>query len=307
MDLLKSMTGFGRGEYQDDKHNFVIEIKAVNHRYNEIAIRLPRILNILEDKIRRIISKKISRGRIDVFITYEDRSPEKANLKLDKQLALGYDKALRELLEVLTLKNDFSSDEQRIDPLKTLLYIAKCPDVITTQELTPDSAMLLPKLTSALDIALESLMMMRTSEGDNIYKDLTARMKLLATMLSGIEHKAPGIVVENKKRLTERINELLKDVSMTVDSERILQEIAILSDKTNITEEIVRLKSHFEQFNKIIKSDEPVGRKLDFLVQELNREVNTIASKSNDVSITKITVDMKSEIEKVREQIQNIE
>lgn len=306
------MTGFGRGEYQDDKHSFIIEIKAVNHRYNEIAIRLPRVLNILEDKIRRRIGKQINRGRVDVFITYDDRSPEKANLKLDKQLALGYDKALRELFKVLLDKNDFndndfSSDEQELDPVKKMFYIARCPDVITSQELNTDTEAILPKLSSALDVALESLITMRVSEGNNIYKDLSARMKLLATMLSGIEHKAPSIVVETKKRLTERINELLKDSGMMVDNERILQEIAILSDKTNITEEIVRLKSHMEQFNKIIKADEPVGRKLDFLVQELNREVNTIASKANDVSITKITVDMKSEIEKIREQIQNIE
>lgn len=292
------MTGFGRGDFRDDKHSFTIEVKAVNHRYNDVVVRMPRMLNVLEDKIRRGILNKISRGRLDVFISMEDYTADKSNVQVDKQLALAYQKAFREI-SFLTGCNSNESQE--------LLYVLKAPEVVTQKEQQLDAEELWSKLEQALNIAITNLIMMRKAEGNNIYQDLLNRINLLRNLLTKIEQRAPLVPVEAQKRITERINELLKEHNNVLDPERLAQEIAIFADKASITEEIVRLKSHFEQFIKTIQSQQPAGRKLDFLVQELNREVNTIASKANDFAITTVAVDMKSEIEKIREQIQNIE
>ena len=296
--MLKSMTGFGRGEYMDGKHSFTVELKAVNHRYNDVVVRMPRCLNVLEDKLRRTILTKLSRGRIDVFITMEDYSPEGCQINFDRQLALAYKKSLQQAADALLYT---------MSETQEFMYIIKAPDVISQKEKQTNVDELWVKLESALNIAIENLLVMRKSEGNNIYQDLVARVNLLRDYLDKIQNRAPMIPIEAQKRLHERINELLKEHGQILDTERLMQEIAIFADKTNITEEIVRLKSHIEQFIKTIQSKQPVGRKLDFLVQEFNREVNTIASKANDFTITNVAVDMKSEIEKIREQIQNIE
>ena len=296
--MLKSMTGFGRGDFRDDKHSFTIEVKAVNHRYNDVVVRMPRMFNVLEDKIRRGILNKISRGRLDVFISMEDYTADKSNVQVDRQLALSYQKAFR---EVSYLTGCSYNEHQEF------LYILKAPDVVTQKEPQLNATDLWSKLEEALNIAITNLISMRKAEGNNIYQDLLSRINLLRTLLTKIEQRAPLVPVETQKRITERINDLLKEHNNILDQERLAQEIAIFADKASITEEIVRLKSHFEQFIKTIQSQQPAGRKLDFLVQELNREVNTIASKANDFAITTVAVDMKSEIEKIREQIQNIE
>ena len=295
--LLKSMTGFGRGTYSDTEHSFTVELKAVNHRYNDVVVRMPRILNVLEDKIRRTISNKLSRGRVDVFISMEDYTADKSNVQVDKQLALAYQKAFQEVAYLLKFQ---PTDQHEFS------YVIKAPEVVNQKDLRTDAEQLLDKVLLALNEGIDNILAMRELEGKNIYKDLVMRINLLREMLDKIETRAPEVPIEAQRRITERLNELLKDNNI-VDQDRLAQEIAILADKTNITEEIVRLKSHFEQFIKTIQSKQAVGRKLDFLVQELNREVNTIASKANDFSITTIAVDMKSEIEKIREQIQNVE
>ena len=295
--MLKSMTGFGRGEYSDKEHSFTVELKAVNHRYNDVVIRMPRLLNVLEDKIRRTILNKLSRGRVDVFITMEDYTADKANLQLDKQLALSYQKAFFFFFDLLRFQ---PTDLQEFN------YVLKAPEVITQKDLHTDAQLLWDKLLPAIDIAIDNALLMRQAEGDNIYRDLIVRINLLRDFLDKIDQRAPQVPIEAQKRIKDRLNDLLKE-NTVVDPDRLAQEIAIFADKASITEEIVRLRSHFEQFIKTIQSRQAVGRKLDFLVQELNREVNTIASKANDYTITTIAVDMKSEIEKIREQIQNIE
>ena len=295
------MTGFGRGEYSDENLSFVIEMKTVNHRYNEVAIRLPRFLNALEDKIRKTILSTVSRGRVDVFITADYNSTEGCRVKVDKALALAYHDALREVCVAVGYPDTKLLEQAEI------LYISRCPEVISAKEGYFDVETLWPKILCAIEAALANLVAMRTAEGSNIQSDLVSRADLIAEKLTIIEERAPQVVLEYDKRLSERINELLKDFSQNVEPERLIQEVAIFSDRVNITEEIVRLKSHIKQFKAMVNSEQPVGRKMDFLIQEFNREANTIASKANDFTITQVIVEIKGEIEKIREQVQNIE
>ena len=299
--MLKRMTGFGRGEYNDENLSFVIEMKTVNHRYNEVAIRLPRFLNALEDKIRKTILGTVSRGRVDVFITADYNSTEGCRVKVDKALALAYHDALREVCVAVGYPDTKLLEQAEI------LYISRCPEVISAKEGYFDVETLWPKILSAIEAALTNLVAMRTSEGSNIQSDLVSRADLIAEKLKIVEERAPQVVLEYDKRLGERINDLLKDFGQEVEPERLIQEVAIFSDRVNITEEIVRLKSHIKQFKAMVNSEQPVGRKMDFLIQEFNREANTIASKANDFTITQVVVEIKGEIEKIREQVQNIE
>jgi len=299
--LLKSMTGFGRGEYNDEKFSFVIEMKTVNHRYNEVAIRLPRFLNPLEDKIRKTILSIVNRGRVDVFITADYNNSEGCRVKVDKALAHAYHDALREVCEAVGYPNAKLVEQAEV------LYISRCPDVISAKDGYFDVETLWPKMLVAIEAALNNLVTMRTAEGLNILGDITSRADIIAQKLKIVEDRAPLVVLEYDKRLGERINELLKDYDQTVEPERLIQEVAIFADRVNVTEEIVRLKSHIKQFKAMLGSEEPVGRKMDFLIQEFNREANTIASKANDFTITQVVVEIKGEIEKIREQVQNIE
>ena len=261
--MLKSMTGFGRGEYEDEQFSVTIEMKTVNHRYNEVAIRLPRFLNPVEDRIRKTILKSVNRGRIDVFINASYTNTENVSIKVDKALVLAYHNALRDVGSAIGCK-DYKLNEQ-----SEILYLSRCPDVING--------------------------------------DFIKRADLIAEKLAVIEERSPQVVEEYQIRLSDRINELLAKHNQVIEPERLLQEVAIFADRTSITEEIVRLKSHIKQFRLIIDADQPVGRKLDFLIQEFNREANTIASKANDYTLAQVVVEIKAEIEKIREQIQNIE
>lgn len=299
--MLKSMTGFGRGEYEDDSFSITVEIKTVNHRYNEVAIRLPRFLNPLEDRIRKTILKTVNRGRIDVFINADYTSSDNCSLKVDKNLAAAYHKALQEVGEAI------GASDVTINGAVELLHIARCPEVINVKEGFFDVETVWPKVQQAVEQAVANLVAMREAEGGNIYGDFIYRADLIAAKLAEIEERSPKVVEEYQARLSERLNNLLEDHNIAVEPERLLQEVAIFADRTSITEEIVRLKSHIKQFKIIIASDQPVGRKLDFLIQEFNREANTIASKANDYTLAQIVVDVKAEIEKIREQIQNIE
>ena len=299
--MLKSMTGFGRGQYEDENFSVTVEMKTVNHRYNEVAIRLPRFLNPLEDKIRKTILKTVNRGRIDVFINADYTSSENCTLKVDKNLAAAYHKALQEVGAAIGL------EELNINSAQEVMYLSRCQDVINVKEGFFDVETVWPKVEQAVEEALDNLVTMRETEGGNIYGDFIYRADLIAEKLTKIEERSPMVVEEYQAKLTDRLNNLLADHNITVEPERLLQEVAIFADRASITEEIVRLKSHIKQFKNIINSDQPVGRKLDFLIQEFNREANTIASKANDYTLAQIVVEIKAEIEKIREQIQNIE
>lgn len=299
--MLKSMTGFGRGQYEDENFSVTVEMKTVNHRYNEVAIRLPRFLNPLEDKIRKTILKTVNRGRIDVFINADYTSSENCTLKVDKNLAAAYHRALQEVGSAIGL------EELTLNSAQEVMYLSRCQDVINVKEGFFDVETVWPKVEQAVAEALKNLVAMRETEGGNIYGDFIYRADLIAEKLTQIEARSPMVVEEYQAKLTERLNNLLADHNITVEPERLLQEVAIFADRASITEEIVRLKSHIKQFKNIINSDQPVGRKLDFLIQEFNREANTIASKANDYTLAQIVVEIKAEIEKIREQIQNIE
>lgn len=294
--MLKSMTGFGRGEYLDTNYRFTVEIKAVNHRYNEIVIRMPKNLGSLEDKIRRLIASTLVRGRIDVFITMDEYGEKKRAIRVDKELAIAYHKALRELAELCS-----TSVNENID------LLANYPEIIKVEEVTEDVLLLWPNLSSAVTVAVNNLMSMRLAEGLSIKEDLVSRIDKISSYLVGVEERAPQVVVEYREKILGRMRELLSTIGAEPDEGRLLQEVAIFADRTSITEELVRLQSHLKQIDTALHADDAVGRKLDFIVQEINRETNTIASKANDFIIANIMVEIKSEIEKVREQIQNIE
>lgn len=299
--MLKSMTGFGRGEYEDANFSITVEMKAVNHRYNEVSIRLPRFMNPVEDRIRKTILKTISRGRIDVFINADYTTSDNATLKVDKNLAAAYHKALLDIAEAI------GAEKLNMNEAVEVMNIARFDDVINVKEGFFDVESVWPKIDAAVQQALANLVAMREAEGGNIYGDFIYRADLIAEKLTQIEERSGMIVDEYQSRLTERINNILAEYNVTVEPERLLQEVAIFADRSSITEEIVRLKSHIKQFKAILASDKPVGRKLDFLIQEFNREANTIASKANDYTLAQIVVEIKAEIEKIREQIQNIE
>jgi len=299
--MVKSMTGFGRGSFEEENFSVTVEIKSVNHRYNEIAIRLPHFLNPLEDKIRKTILASISRGRVDVFVTARYTATGAVNVSVDKPLALAYHTALLEVGDAIGITSLNISDQAEI------LYLARCPDVITAKEGLFDCDGYWPKIKQAVDQAVGALVSMREAEGKNIVGDFYKRLDLIEQHVLAIEKRSPLAVAEYQAKLTERLDALLADKKISADPDRVLQEVAIFADRVSITEEIVRLKSHIRQFRLILESAQPVGRKLDFLVQEFNREANTIGSKANDFELAKTVVEVKAEIEKIREQIQNIE
>ncbi|HWQ61829.1 MAG TPA: YicC/YloC family endoribonuclease [Negativicutes bacterium] len=294
--MLKSMTGFGRGEYLDAEYRFVAEVKAVNHRYNEIVIRMPKNLGSLEDKIRKTVAGTLQRGRIDVFVAVDEYGEKNRAVRVDKDLAIAYHKALKELGELLDAPNGNDAN-----------HIARYPDVLRVEETATDVEGLWPKMQAALEAAVQNLMAMRLAEGANIEQDMVARIDAIAGHVAFVGERAPQVLSEYREKLLGRMRDLLAAVGAEPDEGRLLQEAAMYADRISITEELVRLQSHLKQFKVTLTSGEAVGRKLDFIVQEMNRETNTIASKANDFAVANVVVEIKSEIEKVREQIQNIE
>ena len=290
------MTGFGRGVYSDEEVKFVVEIKTVNHRYNDIFIKMPKTLNQLEDKIRTTITSKIHRGRVDISISMDLFNNSNKKVNVDKKLAIAYDNVLRELAVALEI------------PYTTaLLEIAKQPDVLVITEDEADITIFADKLNLALTAAVENILQMRTIEGQNIKNDLLSRVCKLEELVSTIKVQEPIITNDYRDKLLVKVKEFINDSNVVVDGGRLLQEVALFADRINFTEELVRLSSHFIQFKTNLEVSEPIGRKLDFIVQEINRETNTIASKANDFTVANIIVELKSEIEKIREQIQNVE
>ena len=290
-----SMTGFRRGEYKDDNYQFLVECKTINHKYADINIRLPRKLSFLEDKARILVKDYIKRGRVDLYIKLDLLGSEDVNLKFDEELATQYVSILKQIKDKFDLVDDIS-----------VMNIAKFPDVIKTEEKEDDEDKLWSMLKVALENALLKLKEMRSEEGKKLAEDIQNRCDLLKNYIEDIEKYSYNVVIDYKEKLKNRISDMLEDPSI-IDESRLAQEVAIYADKSSITEEIVRFKSHIEQLKNTVVKNESIGRKIDFLIQEMNRETNTIGSKSSDLNITNLVVEVKSELEKIREQIQNIE
>ena len=292
--MVRSMTGFGRGDIREGGKSFSVEIKTVNHRYSDISIKIPKQVSFLEEKVRDTVCKSLSRGKADVFITYEDYGSGKKNALIDEALAKAYIQAAEMLRDKFGIKDDI-----------TVSFVARFPDVIKLQDVKEDEDELWRLLKAALDMAIEGLVKMRENEGKKLERDLLSKGEFIGEKLRQIEKRAPEVVKEYKNKLENRIRELMEQ--KLSDENRISVEVALFADRCSIDEEIVRLKSHIEQMRETMGLQEPVGRKLDFLIQEMMRETNTIGSKANDLVIIREILEIKCEIEKMREQIQNIE
>ncbi|MDD7019901.1 YicC/YloC family endoribonuclease [Hornefia butyriciproducens] len=294
--MIKSMTGFGRGEFSDGKRNVTVEIRTVNHRYCDIAVRMPRRYSFVEDKVRKTIREKISRGKADVSILVENITESDVTIRLNEPVADQYIENLNRL------KNEF-----RLDGEISLSLIAQMPEVLKQIPDVEDEDEMTRCILTPVMQAVENLEEMRAAEGRKLAQDLLMRADLIRELVSRIEVKADDVPREYAKRLRDRIGELLEG-SVEIPEDRIMVEAAIFADKCNITEELTRLKSHMDQMKTIItESSGADGKKLDFLVQEMNREANTIGSKANNLEITSLMLQIKAEIEKIREQVQNIE
>ncbi len=290
---MYSMTGFGKGEYRENGIELTVEMKTVNNRFLDVSIRSPRIFAPYEDLIRSILREGISRGHVDVYVSYTDKREREKSLFVDMSIARSYVQAAE------ALKTEFPHLENDV----TVSTLLRNPDIARAEERADADEEMEEGLKAALRLAVSALKQMRKTEGERLKKDLVSRMQVISDLRDKIAERAPLVSVEYRKKLTERMNEYLEG---KVEENRILTEAAVFADKCNIDEELTRLSSHLVEFYKIAES-ETVGRKLDFLVQEFNRECNTICSKSNDAQITAYALDMKNEIEKVREQIQNLE
>jgi uncharacterized protein (TIGR00255 family) len=288
------MTGFGRSEIVNEERKIVVEIKAVNHRYCEMNVKLPKKLNYFETTIRTFLKDYIQRGKVDVFITYEDYTKSNVCVKYNSEIAEEYVKYLGEMTSRFNLTDDVKTS-----------VLARFPEVLTLEEQTADTDFIWEHLKDALTQAAEMFVDSRIKEGDNLKTDLVAKLDSMLGMVDFIEKKSPEIIAEYKAKITEKINELIENTS--IDDSRIAMEVTLFADKVCVDEEIVRLKSHIQQTKNILNEGGSVGRKLDFIAQEMNREANTILSKSNSLEISDMGINLKTEIEKVREQIQNIE
>ncbi len=292
--MIKSMTGYGRGESENEGKSFTVEIRSVNHRFCEVVIRVPKYYVALEDRIRKLVQERIARGRLDIFVTVNDLGSGSKTIRVDKDLAMAYYNALEELRESIG-----------IDGKPGIIDLARLPDVILLEEVQEDLDRLWPTLGEAVENALASLIEMRSTEGQRLKEDLLKRISKLSEYSEDIYRRAPLVVHEYREKLQNRLKELA--VEIDIDEGRLAAEIALFADKSNISEELVRLKSHLEEMRNTMDAEDQVGRKLDFLVQELNREFNTIGSKANDLEISSLVIKAKSEVEKIREQVQNIE
>ncbi len=292
--MIKSMTGFGRYEYQGAKRKVLVEMKAVNHRYLEVNIKLPRKFSMFESEIRNEIKEYVERGKIDIFVTYEEQFEESEKVVYNEKLAGQYVSIFEELAKKFGISNDVRTS--------TLL---RCPDVITTEESEVDEDELLEELKKAVAGAALQLVATRTSEGEKLKNDLLQKLDIMENNVRFIEDKSPKIIEAYRIKIEEKVKELLDDAQ--IDDSRIAAETVIFADKICVDEETVRLKSHIDAMRQSLNGDSAVGRKLDFIAQEMNREANTILSKSNDLDITNVAIELKTDIEKIREQIQNVE
>lgn len=293
--MLKSMTGFGRGEFQLGNNYFFVELKSINHRYMDTSIKLPKRFTYLEENIRKLIKTHVKRGRVEAYINYENMGESDIKIDVNIPLAKEYLNALKKIESELTVQDDITTS-----------LISRFPDIINIGKQEQNEEEIWGPLEKSLTIALNNLMEMRKQEGEQLKIDLLKRLDKTQNYIVEIRERSPIIVQEYKQRLTQRIKEILEE-EQAFDENRIAIEVALFADKSNITEEIVRLNSHIGQFNDTLKDEDSVGRKLDFLLQEMNREINTIGSKANDLTISNLVINIKSEFEKMREQVQNIE
>ena len=291
--MIKSMTGYGRGNITKNEREYQIEIKSVNHRYLDISVKMPRQLSYLEDAIKKEISSKVKRGKIDVFITFNNNSLEGRTIKINTELAHAYIEELKQLAKNENILSDIQVTE-----------ISKYPDVLNIQN-EQDDDKIKEEVIEVLNDAIDNFISMRQAEGIKISEDLLKRLDYIQEKVNEISKLSTGLIEEYVVKLETRIKEFLKD--QEIDKQRLAQEVVIYADKCSVEEEITRLNSHILQFKNLLNSDEAVGKKLDFIVQEMNRETNTIGSKANNLDITKRVIDLKTEIENIREQIQNIE
>lgn len=298
--MPKSMTGYGRAQRLADGRDVLVEIRAVNHRYYEFSARLPRSCMYLEEKLKTFLNGKIARGKVEVSVTIIRPDGKDAQIVVNRSVAEGYVNALRMVNEEMGGNGGLWLNDDI-----TLSSLLRLPDVFTVTKEQDDENAVWDVVSDAAGEALDSFIAMRMAEGERLAADLIGKLAGLESMLQQIETIEPSVAESYRNKLLAKLTELLGDTN--IDEQRILTETAIFAEKTAIDEETVRLHSHIAQFRTLMEANEPVGRKLDFLVQEMNREVNTIGSKAQDLSITRLVVDMKSEIEKIREQIQNIE
>lgn len=288
-----SMTGFGRGEYGEDNYYFTVDVRSVNHRYSDFTIRLPKTLLVLEDKVREYASSRISRGKVDIYINYDSFGQE-ADIKIDTNLVKSY-------IDCLTkIKDEFNINDEI-----NLSLLTKFTDIFKVEKIEKKEEEIWNILKIALEKAFEALCEMKEREGERLSKDIKAKLDSIRKIINDIDEKYDSLLDEHIRKFRERIIELTQGI--TLDENRLMTEIAIIADKSSIDEEIVRLKSHIDEFEKTLCLKSAVGRKLDFLVQEMNREINTIGSKAVDICIINNVVDLKTQIEKIREQIQNLE
>ncbi len=292
--MIKSMTGYGKSEQTIDSLNVTVEIKSVNHRYFEFSARVPREYGFLEEKLKKYCNSLITRGKVECYVSVEDLEEREMKVNVNETLAAGYVKALKELSERFGLKDDISA-----------VTLSRYPDVITLHKASEDEERIWNAVKTVAETAVSKFIEMRETEGSKLRGDILSRADYIIECVEFIEGRSPETVREYNEKLKQRMKELLGDAA--VDEQRLLNEAAIYADKIAVDEETVRLRSHISQLREFMNSSEAIGRKLDFLVQEINREANTIGSKAQDVDIAKKVIAIKAEVEKIREQVQNIE
>lgn len=292
--MIKSMTGFGRSEISEGQRKISVEMKSVNHRYLEAGIKMPKKLNVFEARIRDVLKQYVNRGKIDIFISYEDLTENKVLLKYNEDIAVEY----MQIFDKMAEKFDISKDI-------TVAGLSRYPEVITMEDMPIDEDELWHFIEKAVRQACEQFVNTRIIEGENLKKDLLSKLDNMSEIVAFIEKRSPEIMKEYRSKLENKVAELLKDT--TIDENRIATEVIIYADKICVDEETVRLRSHIDHAKKCLFEEGGIGRKLDFIAQEMNREANTILSKANDIDISNKAIELKTEIEKVREQIQNIE
>ncbi|MCR5233819.1 MAG: YicC family protein [Lachnospiraceae bacterium] len=292
--MIKSMTGFGRAEHCDEKRKITVELKSVNHRYLDVNIKMPKKLSFFETSIRNLLKEYIQRGKVDVYISYEDYTEDNFSLKYNRDMARAYLKYLNEMSQEFGLENDIRAS-----------VLSRYPEVFTLEEQEIDEDELWNDLESVVRSACEGFVASRLSEGENLKNDLIGKLDTMLNYVDAIEKRAPAIIEEYRQKVNDRVKDMLADAK--IDESRILTEVTLFADRICVDEEIVRLKSHIESTRDTLSAGGSVGRKLDFIAQEMNREANTILSKSTDLSTSNVAIDLKTDIEKVREQIQNIE
>lgn len=292
--MIKSMTGFGRSEITQGQQKIVVEIKSVNHRYLEAGVKIPKKLNMFEARMRDLLKKYAQRGKIDIFVTYEDLTENKVHLKYNRELAGEYMQIFGEMAADFGIEKEISA-----------AGLSRYPEVICMEEVPTDEEELWHFIEQAMREACEQFVKTRILEGQNLKRDLLHKLDKMSDLVSFIEERSPQIMQEYRSKLENKVAELLGDT--TIDENRIAAEVVIYADKICVDEETVRLKSHIEHARQCLEEEGGIGRKMDFIAQEMNREANTILSKANDIEISNKAIDLKTEIEKVREQIQNIE